>query len=168
MKEATKTKGAWVIRVRRTDAGRGADFGHDKCSLSSSEDLPHCNEQKKTTDEKEEFDTDFYTYYLRRLENRPDQQSALYSCRDMALRLFDTGPLTWSITSGAALLCALHECKLKPGTDIMPVFNEIEQAMFSELQGVRLDLESDIHSAVRNTGCCERTDRRNRSYRKER
>lgn len=46
---------------------------------------------------------DFYTYYLRRLESRPDQRSAMSSCRDMAMRLFETGPLTWSIASGAAL-----------------------------------------------------------------
>lgn len=96
---------------------------------------------------------DFYTYYLRRLENRPNQISAMNSCRDMALRLFEKGPLTWSIESGAALLCALHEAKLKSGVDPLPVFEEVEQALFSEIQGVRLDLESDIQAQIRNTGC---------------
>lgn len=109
----------------------------------------------------------FYTYYLRRLENRPDQQSAMQSCKDMALRLFDTGPLTWSIASGAALLSALHEAKLRPGVDPLPVFDEIEQALFSEIQGVRLDLEVDISNAIRSTGC-GRPDRQNRHNRKER
>lgn len=96
---------------------------------------------------------DFYTYYLRRLENRPDQATALQSCRDMALKLFDGGPLTWSIASGAALLSAIHEAKFKPGVDPMPVFQEVEEALFSEFQGVRLDLEADISNAIRSTGC---------------
>lgn len=96
---------------------------------------------------------DFYTYYLRRLENRPDQAVALQSCKDMAMKLFDGGPLTWSVSSGAALLCAIHEAKLKPGVDPLPVFTEVEEALFSELQGIRLDLEADISSAIRQTGC---------------
>lgn len=111
---------------------------------------------------------DFYTYYLRRIENRPDQVSALHSCRNMAMRLFDTGPLTWAIASGAALLSVLHEAKLRPGVDPLPVFEELEQALFSELQGVRLDLEADIDNAIRSTGCCERPNRRTHSHRKER
>ena len=112
---------------------------------------------------------DFYTYYLRRLENRPDQASAMSSCRDMALRLFETGPLTWSISSGAALLAALHEAKLRPGTNPLPVFEEVEQALFSEVQGVRLDLEADIDHAIRSTGCGNPNHRsRNRNNRKER
>lgn len=40
---------------------------------------------------------DFYTYYLRSLEKRPDQVTTLQSCRDMALKLLDGGLLTWSI-----------------------------------------------------------------------
>lgn len=110
---------------------------------------------------------DFYTYYLRRLENRPDQARSLSSCRDMAMRLFESGPLTWSIASGAALLSAIHEAKLRPGIDPLPVFEEVEQALFSEVQGVRLDLEADISNAVRNTGC-GRPKSRNHGYRKER
>ena len=108
---------------------------------------------------------DFYTYYLRRLESRPDQAVALQSCRDMAMKLFDGGPLTWSVASGAALLSAIHEAKLKPGIDPLPVFEEVEQALLSELQGVRLDLEADISNAIRNTGCGRP---RNRNHRKER
>lgn len=110
---------------------------------------------------------DFHTYYLRRLENRPDQATALQSCRDMAIKLFDGGPLTWSIASGAALLTAIHEAKLRPGIDPVPVFEEVEQALLSELQGVRLDLEADIANAIRQTGC-GRPGRRNRHNRKER
>lgn len=110
---------------------------------------------------------DFHTYYLRRLENRSDQASAVSSCRDMAMRLFETGPLTWSIASGAALLSAIHEAKLRPGVDPMPVFEEIEQALFSEIQGVRLDLESDVRNGIHNTGC-GRPKNRGCNYRKER
>lgn len=110
---------------------------------------------------------DFHTYYLRRLENRSDQASAMSPCRDMAMRLFETGPLTWSIASGAALLSAIHEAKLRPGVDPMPVFEEIEQALFSEIQGVRLDLESDVRNGIHNTGC-GRPKNRGCNYRKER
>lgn len=110
---------------------------------------------------------DFHTYYLRRLENRPDQAIALQSCRDMAMKLFDGGPLTWSIASGAALLSALHEAKLRPGVDPMPIFEEVEQALFSEIQGVRLDLEYDVRNGIHSTGC-GRPKNRGRNYRKER
>lgn len=110
---------------------------------------------------------DFYTYYLRRLEKRSDQTTALHSCRDMAMRLFDTGPLTWAIASGAALLTAVHEAKLKPGIDPLPIFNEIEEALFCEIQGVRLDLQADLRANIKNTGC-GRPKQRNRDYRKDR
>lgn len=110
---------------------------------------------------------DFYIYYLRRLEGRPDQTVALHSCKDMALRLFETGPLTWSIESGAGLLTALHEAKFRPEIDPLPVFEEIEQALAAELQGVRLDLEADRAFKIRNTGCGH-PKQRNRNYRKER
>lgn len=108
---------------------------------------------------------DFYTYYLRRLETRPDQKMSLYSCRDMALRLFEKGPLTWSIASGAALLSALHEAKFGPGIDPLPVFCEIEEALFSEIQGVRLDLEADLETKIRNTGCGQLYHRNSRKER---
>lgn len=110
---------------------------------------------------------DFYTYYLRRLEKRSDQTTALHSCRDMAMRLFDTGPLTWAIASGAALLTAIHEANLKNEIDPLPTFEEVEQALFAELQGVRLDLEMNREMGIRNTGC-GRPKHRNRDYRKER
>lgn len=96
---------------------------------------------------------DFYHYYLRRMETHSDQQMAISSCRDMALKLFEKGPLTWSIESGAALLSALHEVNLRPGIDVLPIFNEIEEALFSEVQGVRLDLEAEQEMAIRHTGC---------------
>lgn len=110
---------------------------------------------------------DFYTYYLRRLEKRSDQTTALHSCKDMAMRLFDTGPLTWAIASGAALLTAIHEANLKNEIDPLPTFEEVEQALFAELQGVRLDLEMNREMGIRNTGC-GRPKHRNRDYRKER
>ena len=81
--------------------------------------------------------------------------------------LSESGPLTWSIASGAALLSAIHEAKLRPGIDPLPVFEEVEQALFSEVQGVRLDLEAEISNAVRNTGC-GKPKNRGRNYRKER
>ena len=96
---------------------------------------------------------DWYQYYLRRMETRPDQQMAIHSCRDMAMKLFEKGPLTWSIESGAALMSALHEVKLKPGVEILPIFNEIEGALFSEIQGVRLDLQHDLEEKDRDTRC---------------
>lgn len=111
---------------------------------------------------------DFHTYYLRRLETRPDQATALQSCRDMAMKLFDGGPLIWSIASGAALLSAIHEAKLENGIDPLPIFEEVEQALFAELQGVKLDIEADIHNAIMSTGCCGQPDRRIRNHRKER
>lgn len=110
---------------------------------------------------------DFYNYYLRRLETKPDQRMALSSCRDMAMRLLERGPLPWSIESGAALLVALHEANLKPGINPLPVFEEVEQALFAEVQGVRLDLEADVANQIRNSGCCGRPNRRN-NHRKER
>ena len=105
---------------------------------------------------------DWHQYYLRRIETRPDQQLAINSCKDMAMKLFERGPLTWSIESGAALLTALHEAKIKNGIDVMPVFNEVEEALFSEIQGVRLDLQSDLEARIRQTGCGQ-PDRRNRN-----
>ena len=111
---------------------------------------------------------DWHQYYLRRIESRPDQRMAIQSCRDMAIGLFERGPLTWSIESGAALLTALHEANLRNGIDPLPVFDEIEQSLFSELQGVRLDMENDVHANIKSTGCCGRPHHRDRNNRKER
>lgn len=110
---------------------------------------------------------DFYHYYLRRMETKPDQKTAIQSCRDMALRLFETGPMTWAVTSGAALLAALHEVKAKPGTNLIPIFTEVEEALFAEFQGVRLDLEHDIHAAIQSTGCGRPKGHQDRDHRKE-
>ena len=110
---------------------------------------------------------DFFTYYLRRLEGRTNQTTALCSCRDMALKLLDGGPLVWSIESGAALLAALHEAKFKPEIDPLPIFKEVEQALLAEIQGVRLDLEADRELKIRSTGC-GRPKQSIRKYRKER
>lgn len=54
MEELKKTKGVWAIRVREADAGRSAIIGYNKCKPSPSEGVPYCNEQKNTTDEREE------------------------------------------------------------------------------------------------------------------
>lgn len=96
---------------------------------------------------------DFHTYYLRRIEAKADQKRAIQSCRDMAMKLFEVGPLTWSIESGAALLSALHEVQVKPGIDILPIYDEIENALLCELQEVRLDLQHDREDRVKSTGC---------------
>lgn len=96
---------------------------------------------------------DFHSYYLRRIESKADQKRAIQSCRDMAVKLYDTGPLVWAVESGAALLTALHEAHLNPGLDILPIFSEIEEGLFSEIQGIRLDIEADRQAAIQNTGC---------------
>ena len=109
---------------------------------------------------------DFYQYYLRRMSKARDKKVAIASCKDMALRLLDSGPLAWSIESGACLLSALHE--LDAGNvDVLPTFDEVEQALAAEIQGVRLDLEADRHMRIRNTGCgrpkyCPQNNRKER------
>lgn len=95
---------------------------------------------------------DFYQYYLRRMETRPDKRLAVQSCRDMVIKLFENGPTSWSIESGAAFLAALHTIKA-PGFNLLPVFSEIEEALFAEVQGIRLDLEAEQEMAIRDTGC---------------
>lgn len=95
---------------------------------------------------------DFYQYYLRRMTTRPDKKLAIQSCRDMVMKLFDEGPTSWGIESGAAFLSALHEVKA-PGIDLLPIFNAVEEALFAEIQGVRLDMEADQQMAIRGTGC---------------
>ena len=95
---------------------------------------------------------DWYQYYLRRMTTARDTKLAIQSCRDMAMRLFETGPLVWSIESGACLLSALHEVNAN-GLDVIPFFEEVEQALAAEIQGVRLDLEADLQMKIRNTGC---------------
>ena len=111
---------------------------------------------------------DWYQYYLRRIESRPDQKRSIDSCRSMAMQLFERGPLTWSIESGAALLTALHEADIEPGIDPMPVFSEIEDALVSEIQGVRLDLEADIEEQIKGTGCGRPPRNRNKHNRRRR
>ena len=95
---------------------------------------------------------DLYQYYLRRMSTAKDTKLAIQSCRDMAMRLFESGPFAWSIESGACLLSALHEINTN-GFDIVPIFEEVEQALATEIQGVRLDIEADLQMKIRNTGC---------------
>ena len=109
---------------------------------------------------------DFYQYYLRRMETRPNKKLAVQSCRDMVMKLYEEGPTSWSIESGAAFLAALHEVKA-PGVDLLPIFSEIEDALFAEIQGVRLDLQADQEADIRSTGC-GRPNPRNCNRRKER
>lgn len=54
MEEKQKTKGAWVIRVKGSNFGKGAGTRHGKCNLGSSESIPCHNEQKDSTTEKGE------------------------------------------------------------------------------------------------------------------
>lgn len=107
---------------------------------------------------------DFYSYYLRRITTAKDKKAGIESCCNMAMRLFDTGPMTWSIESGACLLVALHEVD-SSSTDVMPIFDEVEQALVSEIQGIRLDLEAEQRRNIRTTGC-GRPRRRKRQEKK--
>lgn len=95
---------------------------------------------------------DFYQYYLRRMETQPNKKLAIQSCKDMVVTLFENGPTSWSIESGAAFLAALHEVKA-PGVDILPIYNAVEEALFAEVQGIRLDLEAEQEMAIHNAGC---------------
>lgn len=51
MEQTKKTRGAWVIRMKGSNAvqGNGA-----KRSPASSDTIPHCNGQRNTTDRGEE------------------------------------------------------------------------------------------------------------------
>lgn len=95
---------------------------------------------------------DFYQYYLRRMITAKDKKVGIGSCRDMAMRMFDTGPLVWSVESGACLLAALHELDAE-SADVLPIFEEVEQALAAEIQGIRLDLEAERQLRIQNTGC---------------
>lgn len=104
---------------------------------------------------------DFYQYYLRRMDTRPNKKLAIQSCRNMVIKLFEDGPTSWSIESGAAFLAALHEIKA-PGVDLLPIYNAVEEALFAEVQGIRLDLEADQEIAIRSTGCSRPQQRHDR------
>lgn len=95
---------------------------------------------------------DFRQYYLRRIDARPNKKLAIQSCKDMVNKLFEDGPTSWAIESGVAFLAALHEVKA-PGVDLLPIFDEVEKALFAEIQGIRLDLQAEQEMAIRNTGC---------------
>lgn len=53
MSQTEKSRGAWVIHVRERNSGQGANAEYGRRSPTPSEDIPHCNEQKNTTDETE-------------------------------------------------------------------------------------------------------------------
>ena len=95
----------------------------------------------------------FYHYCLHRMETRPDQKAAIQSCRDLALRMFDDGPITWAVTSGAELVAALYDINAKPGMDLLPVYGEIEEALLVKLQEMRLAMEAERELAIHRTGC---------------
>lgn len=96
---------------------------------------------------------DWYNYYIRRIETRPDQGMAIVACRDMTLALSEKCPLSWRLESGAAFLSALHDARLNPGVNVLPIYNEVEEALFSEVQAARLNLQADLELGIRNTGC---------------
>lgn len=104
---------------------------------------------------------DFYQYYLRRIDSRSDKKLAVQSCRDMVIKLLENGPTSWAIESGAAFLAVLHEVRA-PGVDLLPIYNAVEEALFAEVQGIRLDLEADQEMEIRNTGCGRPKYRHNR------
>lgn len=108
---------------------------------------------------------DFYQYYLRRMETRTNKKLAVQSCREIVMKLFEKGPTTWSIESGAAFLAALYEVKA-PGVDLLSIFNEVEASLFTEIQGMRLDLAATQEMVIQGTGC-ERPKPRKRGNKKE-
>lgn len=54
MNEAKKTRGAWEVRVRGTEAEQGTDTGISRLTPTISEDFSHCSKHKNTTDGREE------------------------------------------------------------------------------------------------------------------
>ena len=96
---------------------------------------------------------DFYHYCIHRMETRPDQKTAIQSCRDLALGLFHDGPMTWAVNSGVALLAALYDVNAKPGVDVLPIYEEIEEALLAKLQEMRLAMEAERELAIHRTGC---------------
>lgn len=104
---------------------------------------------------------DFHQYYLRRMETRPNRKLAVQSCRDMVMKLFEEGPTAWSIESGAAFLTALYEVNA-PGVDLLSIFNEVEAAMFAEIQGLRLDLAATQETGILSIGCEQPKPRKNK------
>lgn len=96
---------------------------------------------------------DFYDYCIHRMETKPDQKAAIQSCRDLALGLFHDGPMTWAVNSGVALLAALYDVNVKPGIDVLPVYEEVEETLLAKLQEMRLAMEAERELAIRQTGC---------------
>lgn len=96
---------------------------------------------------------DFYHYCIHRMETRPDQKAAIQSCRDLALGLFHDGPMTWAVNSGVALLAALYDVNVKPGIDVLPIYEEVEETLLAKLQEMRLAMEAERDLAIHRTGC---------------
>lgn len=95
---------------------------------------------------------DFYQYYLKRMDTHSDKKLTIQACRDLALGLIEKGPMAWGIESGVAFLTALYEINA-PGVDLMPVYNEINEALLAKLQEMRLGMQADQQMAIQNTGC---------------
>lgn len=95
---------------------------------------------------------DFYQYYSKRMEARSDKKLAIQACRDIAINLFDVGPVAWSIESGTAFLAALYDLHT-PDLDLMPVYDEVDEALTAKLQEMRLGMRTDRQMAIQNTGC---------------
>lgn len=95
---------------------------------------------------------DFYQYYLKRMGTGPDKKLEIEACRNLSLGLIDKGPMSWSIESGVAFLAALYDLHT-PGLDLMPVYNEVDEALLTKLQEMRLGMQADRQMAIQNTGC---------------
>ena len=54
MEGTKKMRGAWVIRVKVRNSGKGVGAGHNKCNLGSGEDIPCYDKHKNSTTEKGE------------------------------------------------------------------------------------------------------------------
>lgn len=95
---------------------------------------------------------DFYQYYSKRMEARSDKKLAIQACRDIAINLFDVGPIAWSVESGVAFLSAL--CDLNAtSVDLMPVYEEVDEVLTAKLQEMRLGMMAERQMAIQSTGC---------------
>lgn len=53
MDNVKKSRGAWVIRVRESGTGHGANSEDEKLGLAPNKEMPLCNEMESTTDKEE-------------------------------------------------------------------------------------------------------------------
>lgn len=53
MEQIEKIRGAWVIRVRESGTGHGANSEDEKLGLALNNEMPFCNKVESTTDTEE-------------------------------------------------------------------------------------------------------------------